>query len=83
MSSLNNAADVGINGDHILFLSPNRDTSIQRRGRSVRSIVPLDDRVARMLVDGASDIEVAMIRIVAIPTFYKAAYKLKMDFDTM
>jgi len=35
-----------------------------------------------MLVN-VSDIEVAMIRIVAIPTFYKAAYKLKMDFDTM
>jgi len=82
MSSLNNTADIGINGDHILFLSPNRDTSIQRRGRSVRSIVPLDDRVARMLVN-VSDIEVAMIRIVAIPTFHKAAYKLKMDFDTM
>ena len=83
MSSLNTVADIGINGDHILFLSPNRDTSVRRRGRSVCSIVPLDDRVARMLVDGVSDIEVAMIRIVAIPTFYKAAYKLKMDFDTM
>ena len=70
MSSLNTVADIGINGDHILFLSPNRDTSIQRRGHSARSIVPLDDRVACMLVDGASDIEVAMIRIMAIPTFY-------------
>ncbi len=70
MSSLNTVADIGINGDHILFLSPNRDTSKQRRGHSARSIVPLDDRVARMLVDGTSDIEVAMIRIVAIPTFY-------------
>ncbi len=82
MSLLNTAADIGINGYHILFLSPNRDTSIQRRGRSVRSIVPLDDRVARMLLN-VSDIEVAMIRIVAIPTFYKAAYKLQMDIDTM
>ena len=82
MSLLNTAADIGINGYHILFLSPNRDTSIQRRGHSARSIVPLDDRVARMLVN-VSDIEVAMIRIVAIPTFYKAAYKPKMDFDAM
>jgi len=40
MSSLNTAAYIGINGDHSLFLSPERDSSIQRCERSVRSVIP-------------------------------------------